>query len=212
MSEYRPDVRRVGSLASQLWDWLPPGKRNKWTYEFLDLVPTRREQKYLYGVRAWSAWILLGADGIFPKRIHNSVQIVWALQIAIDELRGIGCGERNMGRWRELDNVLTTRNYMDGTGLQANLDNMADSAMRIYTASDVEGIEFGAVHLCCTVMDIFTIKALRESYPKMEAIALTLLNCLHGEMPKTVRQEIRDRKRLEKMYEKLYRKKKPIAQ
>ena len=62
------------------------------------------------------------------------------------------------------------------------------------------------------VMDIFTIKALRENYPKMEAIALTLLNCLHGEMPKTVRQEIRGRKRLEKMYEKLYRKKKPIAQ
>ena len=206
MAEYQPDVRRVGSLASHLWNWLPPGKRNKWTYEFLDVVPTRKEKRYAYGICSWAAWILLGADGLFPKRIYNSVQIVWALQIAIDELRGIGCGERNMARWSELDNVLATRDYMDGAGLQANLDNMADSAMRIYTASDVEGSESGAVHLCCTIVDIFTIKVLGENQPKMEAIALKLLDCLQGEMPKTVRQEIKARKKIEKMYEKLYRK------
>ena len=101
------------------WNWLPPGKRNKWTYDFLDVVPTRKEKRYAYGIRSWAAWILLGADGLFPKRIYNSVQIVWALQIAIDELRGIGCGERNMARWSELDNVVASRDYMDGAGLQA---------------------------------------------------------------------------------------------
>ena len=205
MAEYQPDVRRVGSLASHLWNWLPPGKRNKWTYEFLDLVPTRKERKYVYGVRVWSAWILLGADEIFPKRITNSVQIVWALQIAIDELRGIGCGERNLARWEELNNVLITRDCQDRKGFQANLDNMADSARQIYIASNVEGIEFGAVDLCCTVIDIFTIKLLNENQAKMEGIALKLLNCLHGEMPRAVRQEIKAHKQLEKMYKKLYR-------
>ena len=79
-----------------------------------------------------------GSD--FPEADLNSVQIVWALQIAIDELRGYGCGGKNLARWSELDNVLTTKDYLDSTSLQANLDNMADSVMRIYASSQVEAL------------------------------------------------------------------------
>ena len=117
----------------------------------------------------------------------------------------MSCAGRNLARWGELDNVLTTRDYLDGTGLQANLDNMADSVMRIYSASQVEDIEDGAVHLCIAVWDTFNRKIHEENQIKMKAIALKLLDCLHGEMPKVVRQEIKAHKQMERMYEKLYR-------
>lgn len=204
---YDPDHRRTGELAYMPWFHLPPQKRNRWMQNFLENVQTRKEKQFIRGVQVWCVWLLLDPEELIPKRVRTSIQAIWALRIALNELEGYGSGDINAARWKELKWVIEDREYLyEDKGYQSHLDEIAYAMAYIFDSKRIDHIDTNARDFWIAITETLSKKAHEENIIKTTKMAEKLLNCLNGEYPRCVRRAVKSRKKTEKEMARLYRK------